>query len=92
MFIIKTASASMPSSCKGQYRRIAVIELNPGYTDCSAIDARHKSIKRIVMTWERCHVGKTERGCYQRCLVEAENLVKNLSTFQSEIKELISAA
>jgi hypothetical protein len=74
-----TASAKMPSSCKGTYRRIAVVEtsLAPGEVPAMISD-RAKGVVRIVETWERLHVGKTRRSEYFRALEDAEKLLQRL--------------
>lgn len=79
MFIVKTASAHMPASCKGNYRRVAVIELEPGFADCSRIDSRDKAVKKIVSTWEGLNVGKTERSAYSKGLAEAKQMAAELN-------------
>jgi hypothetical protein len=72
-FIVMTAAAHMPSSCKGTYRRVAVVETdlregeNPKF-----IGDRAKGVVRIVETWERLNCGKTERSAYAKALAEAE--------------------
>jgi hypothetical protein len=44
-YIIMTASAKMPSSCKGTYRRVAVVELEPGFTGVpKMISARARGV------------------------------------------------
>ena len=75
---IKTAGASMPASCWGTYRRIAIVELEPGHDDVARIDARAKGCARIVATWERLSVGKTERCAYARAMREAEAFLGSL--------------
>ena len=69
----------MPASCWGRYGRIAVIELADGHTDASRIDIRDRAIKRIVELWDRCHVGKTDRGEFQKRLKEAQELCDQLN-------------
>ncbi len=79
-YIVMTASAKMPSSCKGHYRRVGVVELAPGTTEYPKmmID-RAKGIARIVETWERLNVGKTERSAYAVACREAEALAARLN-------------
>jgi hypothetical protein len=78
-FIIMTASAKMPSSCKGTYRRIAVVETDlPDGEKPKMISDHAKGVVRIVETWERLNCGKTERSAYARALHEAEVMVASL--------------
>lgn len=79
MFIVKTASAKMPSSCKGNYRRVAVVELLPGANNVSMISDRAVGCARIVRTWERCNVGKTARSAFAVALAEANALCAQLN-------------
>jgi hypothetical protein len=77
-YIIQTASAQMPSSCKGIYKRIAVLEVAAGINKASMISERVKDVVRVVETWERLNVGKTEKCAYARAMVEAEALRRKL--------------
>jgi hypothetical protein len=78
-----TTSAHMPQSCKGRYRKIALVELmgswdfNAG-TLPQAIDSRSKKIRRIVQMGNHS-VGSTPRCAYQRTLAEAERRVQELN-------------
>jgi hypothetical protein len=66
----------MPSSCKGRYRRVAVLEVPIGVE--TAI-IRNSTNVRIVETWEGCNVGKTDRCAYAIALSEAEKLAEKLN-------------
>lgn len=76
-FIVMTASAKMPSSSRGIYRRVAVVETDG--TQPKMISERARGCVRIVETWERCHVGKTERSAYARALKAATALAEELN-------------
>ena len=79
-FIVLTASASVPSSYRGQYRRVAVLEVEDGMeSPPKMISERARGVIEIVETWERLHVGKTERGAYQQALVDAHALARELN-------------
>lgn len=78
-FIVQTAAACMPSSCWGRYRRVAVLEVVKG-VEPKMISARARGVVRVVQTWERRHVGLTERGAYQRAVAEAQDLVSQLES------------
>lgn len=78
-YIVQTASANMPSSCWGQYRRVAVLEVPIGVTEVARIDTRIKNVRRIVQLWDRLNVGKTERCAYARALKAAEELAAELN-------------
>ena len=77
-YIVMTASAKMPSSCKGQYRRVAVVEAEPGVVP-AMISERAKGLVRIVQTWEACSVGKTERSAFARAKAEADAMAARLN-------------
>lgn len=77
-YIIQCASAQMPSTCWGRYRRIAVLEVEPGIDRVSMISERARGCIRVVRTWERLHCGKTERDAYSRAWREAEQLIEQL--------------
>jgi hypothetical protein len=82
MWIVMTASAQMPASCHGRYRKIALVELTEDGTDDFVkgwhpprIDSRIKGIARIEQLGPY-HVGTTDRGAYQRALAEAQSLIR----------------
>lgn len=82
MWLVMTASAQMPASCKGRYRKIALIELTEaGANDYAKgwrpvrIDPRILGIKKIEKLGPY-HVGQTDRGAYQKALAEATQLVE----------------
>ena len=77
-YIVQTASAHMPNSCRGQYRRVAVMEINQGAAP-TMISERARGVIRIVRTWEKQHVGKTPRCAYRRALADAETLASSLN-------------
>ena len=52
-----TSAAAMPQSCWGVYRRVAVLEVDPGARP-AMISERARGVRRIVATWERLNVGK----------------------------------
>lgn len=79
MFIIQTAAANMPSSCWGIYRRVAVLEIDDNALEIKMISSRARGVRRVVATWEKLNVGKTERCAYERALAEAAELVARLS-------------
>jgi predicted secreted protein len=78
-YIVQTSAARMPGSCWGQYRRVAVLEVEDGLTRAAMISSRARGVRSVVQTWERCHVGTTSRGAYQRALAEAEALAARLN-------------
>lgn len=77
-YIVMTASAKMPSSCKGNYRRVAVVEVEKGVIPAMISD-RAKGLVRIVETWEGRNVGKTEKSAYWIAMAEAKAMAKRLS-------------
>lgn len=85
-FIVMTGAARMPLHCKGRYRRVAVVELQPGYIGYPAMIATHaRGVARVVKTWERLHVGKTDRCAYARALADAWALADALNAGPSGV-------
>jgi hypothetical protein len=79
-FIVMTAAATPSSTCWGIYRRVAVVEIEPGFNDRpKMISARAKGIKRVVETWENCNVGTTDRCAFRRAEKEAQELADELN-------------
>ena len=77
-YIVKHSTARMPGSCKGRYRHVAVMEVDPG-TVPSMISPRARGVRRIVQTWDRCNVGLTDRCAFRRALAEAGRLADQLN-------------
>ncbi len=77
-FIIQTASAQMPNSCWGTYKRVAVLEVASNVQRASMISRRARDVVRVIDTWEKLNVGTTERCAYARALADAEALKSKL--------------
>jgi hypothetical protein len=77
-FIIMTASACMPQSCWGVYRRVAVVEVEKGAKP-KMISDRAIGVVRVVSTWERLNVGKTDRCAYRVALRHAHEYCARLN-------------
>ena len=83
-YIVQTATAHMPQAARRyRYRRVAVLEVQPGVTSVAMISTHARGVVRIVRTWERRSVGKTERCAYSRALAEAEALADELNRAES---------
>lgn len=96
--IVVTKSASMPASCKGNYRKVAVIDVpywltwNENYQP-AMISERCKDVLRIIRDYGPQSVGKTERCGYQRALASARQLATdyNNSRDMADAQALIGA-
>jgi hypothetical protein len=77
-FVVMTAAAPKPSSCWGNYKRVAVVE-----TNCidmpKQINPIHATVVRIVRTWEMCNVGGA-RSAFAVAKREAEALAAELNS------------
>ena len=81
-FTTQTASAKMPASCFGRYGRVAVIEIEDGLPadfQPAMISERARGVVRIVQTWEKCNIGKTDRCAFARARARAEALANKLN-------------
>jgi hypothetical protein len=78
-YIVQTAAAPMPSSCWGTYRRVAVLEVEPGVEHVSMISTRARGVRCVVRTWEAQNVGTTARCAYERAIASAELLADHLT-------------
>ena len=70
MWIVMTASAHMPSTCRGKYRKVALVEVKDPADMPSRIDERDRRIVQVRHQGNH-HFGKTDRGAYQRALARA---------------------
>jgi len=81
MWIVMTSSGQVPASCRGNYRKVALVKLTPE-GKCAyrqgwrppRIDDRLTGIEKIVQLGSH-NVGKTDSGAYQRTLAQAEAMV-----------------
>jgi hypothetical protein len=76
-FVVMTATARMPSTVKARYRRVAVVEIEPGATP-RMISTHARGVVAIVETWERLSVGRTDRCAFARAMREASALCARL--------------
>jgi hypothetical protein len=73
----------MPSSCKGTYKRIAVLLIDPAKCPAGGplmISERARGVIEIIETWENLNCGTTDRCAYAVAMREAEALVESLET------------
>jgi hypothetical protein len=82
-YIVQSAAACMPSSCRGTYRRVAVLEVEDDVERAAMISPRARGVIRVVRTWERRNVGRTSRCAYAIALAEAEALAAELGAYSS---------
>jgi len=75
-YILQTSRAKMPSKCWGQYRNVAVLEVDPGVTQVAMISERARGVRRIVWHSGPQNVGKTSRCAYERALTEAYRVLE----------------
>lgn len=78
-YIVQTAAETMPGGCWGRYCRVAVLEVDEGIDRASMISPRARGVRRVVATWERCHVGRTSRCASERALAAARELAASLN-------------
>jgi len=74
-WIVMTSSAKMPSSCRGNYRNVALVKLTPEYAAAGLvpkmISTRAKGVEKLSVRGP-LNVGKTARAAYQSQLAWAE--------------------
>lgn len=77
-----SSAAAMPSSCRGKYRRVALILLAEPTARPAMISTRARGVAQygLIRTWEALSVGKTERSAFGRALAEATAEADKLAT------------
>jgi len=78
-YIVQHSSAKMPSSCKGQYRRVAILEVEEGVAQAPMISERAKGVVRVVQTWENLSAKGTNTA-FTRALAEATAKCEQLNS------------
>lgn len=85
--IVMTASAKMPSRCKGRYGKVAVVQLDQHYTAKNLrpkfIGDRAKGILRVVWQSGPQNMGSTERSAFWRAVRNAERYAEELNNARS---------
>ena len=77
-YIVQVSAARMPQSCWGRYVRIAVMEVQLGCRP-AMISERAKGVIRVVETWEKMFIGKTDRCAARVAQAEAEAMAQRLN-------------
>ena len=78
----------MPPSCWGTYARVGVVELTadwPEGVEPKMLSKRSRGVLRVVETWEKLYVGKTERCARNVALAEAKALCVRLNSVLDRI-------
>jgi len=77
MWIAMSSSAKMPNSCRGTYRRVAVVQLSSWYTAHglrpAMISERAKGVLRVLDLGKHS-VGLTDRCAFARTMKQAEEI------------------
>lgn len=89
-YVVKDSAARMPGSCWGKYRRVAVMEVEPG-TVPAMISARARGVRRIVQTWDRMNVGQTDRCAFKRAVAEAGRLAAQMNAMDDYAAERVAS-
>lgn len=71
-WIVMTSAAKMPSSCRGKYRNVALVEIED-IDNPPATIREQRGVLRI-QHWGAHNVGKTDRCAYRRMLANAETV------------------
>lgn len=82
-FVVLDMTAKMPSSCRGRYRRVGVVELIDPNGGARMLSERDRNVARVVETWERLHAGRTMRSVYQQALASATALAERLNRYST---------
>jgi hypothetical protein len=95
MWIVMTSAAHMPNSCKGRYRRVALVQLSQYYTannlEPKMISERARGVLRLIDMGHH-NVGTTPRCAYHRTLVTAHARVDRLNNEAPEaVGDLLSS-
>jgi hypothetical protein len=81
-YIVQTAATTPSATCWGTYRRVAVLEVDPGVESVKMISTHARGVNAIVKLWENCNVGSTERCAYRVALAEAADLAARLNLLE----------
>lgn len=71
-YAILTMSAQVPAKWRGIYKRVGIVELEPGFEGKpKMLSERAVGVRRVLRTWEQLRVGKTQRCAYRVAMEEA---------------------
>lgn len=82
-YIVQDAAAKMPSTCKGVYRRVGLLLVDPGVNHVAMISEHARGCRVVVRTWERLHA-KGKNTAYSRALAEAQAMADELNAALSQ--------
>lgn len=76
--VVISSSEHMPNSCKGTYRRLAILTVYPDSVP-HEISERPKCVIQVIRGWRKLNVGSTGKCAFNRALVEALDEAKGLA-------------
>lgn len=74
-----TSAAKMPGSVHARYRNVAIVAVADDHPDHRPVQIRDTSTTKVLMVERRLHVGKTERGAFQRAVARYERLAASMN-------------
>jgi hypothetical protein len=93
MWIVMTASASMPANCKGRYQRIALVKLDQYYT-ANQLTPKMISERALgvigIFDMGKHHVGATPRCASAKAYAEAVKRAHELNNARDEATVIMS--
>jgi hypothetical protein len=76
-YYVIVSQAKMPSSCKGRYGRVGLIQVDPYYSEPRIIrDTKHAT---VIATWEKCFWGITNRCALRQAAERAVDWADELN-------------
>lgn len=88
-FAVMVSSAKMPASCRRQYRKVAVAEMenvvNPHVI--KMVSGRAKGVRAILWESGPVSVGKTEKSACARAIAEAREIAQQASESEEVLAE-----
>ena len=86
--VAMSACARMPASCRGQYRRAALVIVD---TDVCAIpkmiSERARGVVRLIDSTGGLHVGRTEKGAWQRKMTNMERIARIINEYEMRMSD-----
>ena len=82
--IVMSSAANMPSSCKGEYRRVALLRVERGVVP-AMISARARGVVELLGVAERLNVGSTDRCAFRRVVLQSTEQAHDLAMEEASL-------
>jgi len=82
--LVMSSAAQMPTSCKGRYRRVALLRVARGVIP-AMISARAWGVIEVLGVAEKLNVGSTDRCAFRRAVLQSTAQAHDLAEEEASL-------